>query len=155
MWLGYPLQTLVLWFWLYMMLRMVFLKVYRQILPLLMLRGRNHLEHRDWLMWVPSVLPVRGLPSIILLFHNSLRLAFHILFSNRPRAPSRSYDQAYMPSALALPYHATQGIEKPPVSYSAIGQPCYTAQFAVRPTTSYPRLRAQQTSALFAFRRQR
>ncbi|KAL6323715.1 hypothetical protein AAG906_002183 [Vitis piasezkii] len=34
-------------------------------------------------------------------------------------------------------------------------QPCYAAQFAVRPTTPYPRPRAQQTSTLFALRMQR
>ena len=73
----------------------------------------------------------------------------------RPRAPSRSYDQAYMPFALALPYHAAQGTKRPHVLYSATVQPCYAAQFAVRPTTSYPRPRAQQTPASFALRTQR
>ncbi|RVW94501.1 hypothetical protein CK203_035722 [Vitis vinifera] len=37
------------------------------------------------------------------------------------RAPSRSYDQAYMPLALTLPYHTAQGIERPSVSYSTRG----------------------------------
>ncbi|KAL6314910.1 hypothetical protein AAG906_029129 [Vitis piasezkii] len=60
----------------------------------------------------------------------------------RPRAPHQSYDQAYIPPTLALPH----------VSYSATGQPCYATQFTARPTTSYPRPRAQQTSASFALR---
>ncbi|RVW96013.1 hypothetical protein CK203_027698 [Vitis vinifera] len=50
----------------------------------------------------------------------------------RPRAPSLSYDQAYMPPTLALPYHTAQGIERPFVSP-----------------------RAQQTSAPFALRTQK
>ncbi|RVW22397.1 hypothetical protein CK203_096066 [Vitis vinifera] len=66
-----------------------------------------------------------------------------------------SLADAYMPPTLALPYHAAQSIERPPVSYSAIGQPCYAAQFIARPTTSYPKPRAQQTSALFVLRTQR
>ncbi|RVW12007.1 hypothetical protein CK203_087242 [Vitis vinifera] len=37
----------------------------------------------------------------------------------RPREPSQSYDQTYMPPALALPHHTAQGIERPTVSYSA------------------------------------
>ncbi|KAL6346575.1 hypothetical protein AAG906_000193 [Vitis piasezkii] len=47
------------------------------------------------------------------------------------------------------------GIERPPVSYTATEQPCYVAQFAARPTTPYPRPRAQQTSAPFALRTHR
>ncbi|KAL6348707.1 hypothetical protein AAG906_019442 [Vitis piasezkii] len=43
----------------------------------------------------------------------------------RPRAPRPTHDQSYMPQTLALPYYATQGIERSPVSYKAIGQPCY------------------------------
>ena len=43
----------------------------------------------------------------------------------RPRAPHPTYDQTYMPQTLALPYYATQGMERPPVSYLATGQPCY------------------------------
>ena len=73
----------------------------------------------------------------------------------RPRAPHQSYDQAYIPPTLALPYHTAQGTERPHVSYSATGQPCYATQFTARPTTSYPRPRAQQTSASFALRTQR
>ncbi|RVW76164.1 hypothetical protein CK203_044220 [Vitis vinifera] len=46
----------------------------------------------------------------------------------------------------------TDGIERPPVSYTATGQPCYAAQFTPRPAPSYPRPRAQQTSAPFALR---
>ena len=60
-----------------------------------------------------------------------------------------------MPLALALPYHATQGTKKPFVSYSVTGQSCYAAQFAAKPTTSYHRPRAYQTSAPFALRTQR
>ncbi|RVW37839.1 hypothetical protein CK203_087903 [Vitis vinifera] len=56
----------------------------------------------------------------------------------RPRAPCPTYDQTYQPQTLALPYYATQGIERPPVSYTATGQPCYAAQFIARPTTSLP-----------------
>ena len=37
----------------------------------------------------------------------------------RPRAPRPTYDQTYMPQTLALPYYASQGIERPPVSYTA------------------------------------
>ncbi|RVW48443.1 hypothetical protein CK203_088269 [Vitis vinifera] len=39
----------------------------------------------------------------------------------RPRAPRPAYDQAYTPQTLALPYYAPQGIERPPVSYTATG----------------------------------
>ena len=41
-WLGYPSQTLALWFWHHMMLRTVFRDDCGQIILLLMLRGRNH-----------------------------------------------------------------------------------------------------------------
>ena len=54
-----------------------------------------------------------------------------------------------------MPYYDAQGTERPPVSYMATGQPCYAAQFAMRPTSSHPRPRAQQTSTLFALRTQR
>eukprot|EP00261_Vitis_vinifera_P028366 XP_010662558.1 PREDICTED: uncharacterized protein LOC100853663 [Vitis vinifera] len=73
----------------------------------------------------------------------------------RPRAPRPAYDQTYTPQTLALPYYASQGIERPSVSYTATGQPCYAAQFTTRPAASYPRPRAQQTSAPFALRAQR
>ncbi|WJZ87423.1 hypothetical protein VitviT2T_006803 [Vitis vinifera] len=73
----------------------------------------------------------------------------------RPRAPCPAFDQTYQAQSLALPYYATQGIERPPVSYTATGQPCYAAQFTPRPAPSYPRPRAQQTSAPFALRTQR
>ncbi|RVW78015.1 Retrovirus-related Pol polyprotein from transposon 17.6 [Vitis vinifera] len=73
----------------------------------------------------------------------------------RPRAPRPAYDQTYTPQTLALPYYASQGIERPPVSYTATGQPCYAAQFTARPAAPYPRPRAQQTSAPFALRAQR
>ncbi|RVW62073.1 Transposon Ty3-I Gag-Pol polyprotein [Vitis vinifera] len=68
---------------------------------------------------------------------------------------SSSYDQTYTPQTLALPYYASQGIERPSVSYTATGQPCYAAQFTARPAAPYPRPRAQQTSAPFALRTQR
>ncbi|RVW68309.1 hypothetical protein CK203_061276 [Vitis vinifera] len=60
----------------------------------------------------------------------------------RPRTPHLAYDQTYTPQTLALPYYASQGIERPSVSYTAIGQPCYAAQFTARPAASYPRPRA-------------
>ncbi|RVW67839.1 hypothetical protein CK203_060996 [Vitis vinifera] len=73
----------------------------------------------------------------------------------RPWAPRPTYDQTYTPQTLALPYYASQGIERPSVSYTPTGQPCYAAQFTARPAASYPRPRAQQTSAPFALRAQR
>ncbi|RVW93377.1 hypothetical protein CK203_022397 [Vitis vinifera] len=54
----------------------------------------------------------------------------------RPRAPCLTFDQTYQAQPLALPYYATQGIERPPVSYTATGQPCYAAQHAVEPGSS-------------------
>ncbi|RVW23717.1 hypothetical protein CK203_100799 [Vitis vinifera] len=36
---------------------------------------------------------------------------------------------------IGLPSYATQGIERPAVSYTATGQPCYAAQFTARPTS--------------------
>ncbi|WKA05482.1 hypothetical protein VitviT2T_023446 [Vitis vinifera] len=73
----------------------------------------------------------------------------------RPRAPRPAYDQTHMPQTLVLPSYATQGIERPAVSYTATGQPCYAAQFTARPAAPYPRPGAQQTSAPFALRTQR
>ncbi|RVW19963.1 hypothetical protein CK203_114506 [Vitis vinifera] len=73
----------------------------------------------------------------------------------RPQAPCPTFDQTYQAQPLALPYYATQGIERPPVSYTATGQPCYTEQFTPRPAPSYPRPRSQQTSTPFALRTQR
>ncbi|RVW60418.1 Transposon Ty3-I Gag-Pol polyprotein [Vitis vinifera] len=73
----------------------------------------------------------------------------------RPRAPRPAYDQTYTPQTLALPYYASQGIERPLVSHKATGQPCYAAQFIARPAAPYPRPRAQQTSTPFALRTQR
>ncbi|RVW65905.1 hypothetical protein CK203_007280 [Vitis vinifera] len=49
----------------------------------------------------------------------------------------------------------SSGIERPAVSYTATGQPCYAAQFTARPAAPYPRPGAQQTSAPFALRTQR
>ncbi|RVW25756.1 hypothetical protein CK203_110121 [Vitis vinifera] len=73
----------------------------------------------------------------------------------RPQTPHPAYDQTHMPQTLVLPSYATQGIERPPVSYTTTGQPCYAAQFTLRPAPSYPRPRAQQTSAPFALTTQR
>ncbi|RVX12973.1 hypothetical protein CK203_009748 [Vitis vinifera] len=73
----------------------------------------------------------------------------------RPRAPCPIFYQTYQAQPLALPYYATQGIERLPVSYTATGQPCYAAQFTPRPAPSYPRPRAQQTSTPFALKTQR
>ncbi|RVW99839.1 hypothetical protein CK203_029224 [Vitis vinifera] len=38
---------------------------------------------------------------------------------------------------------SADGIERPAVSYTATGQPCYTAQLTARPMAPYPRPRAQ------------
>ena len=73
----------------------------------------------------------------------------------KPQAPHQTYDQAHTPPTLALPYYVAQGTERPPVSYSTTRQLCYAAQFAARPTLSYPRPIAQQTSTHFALRTQR
>ncbi|RVW26199.1 hypothetical protein CK203_107674 [Vitis vinifera] len=73
----------------------------------------------------------------------------------RPRTPRPVYDQTHMPQTLVLPSYATQGIERPAVSYTATGQPCYAAHFTARPAAPYPRPGAQQTSAPFALRTQR
>ncbi|RVX21643.1 Retrovirus-related Pol polyprotein from transposon 17.6 [Vitis vinifera] len=73
----------------------------------------------------------------------------------RPRTPRPVYDQTHMPQTLVVPSYATQGIERPAVSYTATGQPCYAAQFTARPAAPYPRPGAQQTSAPFALRTQR
>ena len=78
MWLGYLSQILVLWFYLYMMSRTAFPEVCGQILPLVMLKGRNHSEDRGQLMWAPSVLPVRGLLRVISQCHSFLGLTPHI-----------------------------------------------------------------------------
>ncbi|RVW60291.1 hypothetical protein CK203_084075 [Vitis vinifera] len=56
-----------------------------------------------------------------------------------PRAPRSAYDQTYMPQTLVLPSYATQGIERLAVSYTAIGKPCYAAQFTARLAAPYPR----------------
>ncbi|RVW21319.1 Transposon Ty3-G Gag-Pol polyprotein [Vitis vinifera] len=61
---------------------------------------------------------------------------------------SSAYDQTHMPQTLVLPSYATQGIERPAVSYTATGQPCYAAQFTARPAAPYPRPGAQQTLLL-------
>ncbi|RVW92755.1 hypothetical protein CK203_042622 [Vitis vinifera] len=38
----------------------------------------------------------------------------------RPRAPCPTFNQTYQAQPLALPYYATQGIERPPVSYTPL-----------------------------------
>ncbi|RVW75924.1 hypothetical protein CK203_051824 [Vitis vinifera] len=48
--------------------------------------------------------------------------------SSSSQRPPRRYQPTYQAQPLALPYYATQGIERPPVSYTATGQPCYAAQ---------------------------
>ncbi|RVW77927.1 hypothetical protein CK203_048276 [Vitis vinifera] len=55
----------------------------------------------------------------------------------RPQAPRPAYDQTYTPQTLALPYYASQGIERPSVSYTATGQPCYATQFTARPAAPF------------------
>ncbi|RVW70318.1 hypothetical protein CK203_048726 [Vitis vinifera] len=61
----------------------------------------------------------------------------------KPWAPGPTFDQTYQAQSLALPYYATQGTERLPVSYTATGQPCYAAQFTARPAAPYPRPGAQ------------
>ncbi|RVW62780.1 hypothetical protein CK203_058917 [Vitis vinifera] len=109
-----------------------------------------------WISGSGFVPPVRGPPGVISLSHSFSRLV-HLtcLSSTGHGAPHPTYDQTYQPQPLALPYYATQSIERPPISYTATGQPCYAAQFIARPATSYPRPRAQQTSTPFALRTQR
>ncbi|RVW14675.1 hypothetical protein CK203_085471 [Vitis vinifera] len=76
-----------------------------------------------------SIHPVRGLstpsadPTV---FEPHSSYASH---QYRPRAPRPTYDQTHMTQTLVLPSYATQGIERPAVSYTATGQPCYAAQF--------------------------
>ncbi|KAL6340486.1 hypothetical protein AAG906_006150 [Vitis piasezkii] len=83
-------------------------------------------------MWVLSVLPIKGLLGVISLPHNFPRLIILIHLNNIGRG------------------HL--GTERPPVSFTATGHPCYAAQFTARPTTAYPKPRAQHTSAPFALR---
>ncbi|WKA12991.1 hypothetical protein VitviT2T_030331 [Vitis vinifera] len=79
----------------------------------------------------------------------------HASHQYRSRAPRLTFDQTYQTQTLVLPSYATQGIERPAVSYTPTGQPCYAAQFTPRPAPLYPRPRAQQTSTPFASRTQR
>ncbi|RVW73349.1 hypothetical protein CK203_057738 [Vitis vinifera] len=74
---------------------------------------------------------------------------------SREQRSSDPYDQAYLPPTLELPYYATQGIKRLPISYPTPVQPCYTTQFATRPPVSYPRPRVPQTFAPFVLRTQR
>ncbi|KAL6315422.1 hypothetical protein AAG906_000536 [Vitis piasezkii] len=71
----------------------------------------------------------------------------------RPRASCPTFDQTYRARPLALPYYATQGIARPLFRYRPSGS--HATAFTPRPTPSYPRPRAQQTSAPFALRTQR
>ncbi|RVW36412.1 hypothetical protein CK203_083797 [Vitis vinifera] len=101
-------------------------------------------------MLVLSVHPVKGLLGVISRSHSSSRLIrLTHLSSSGHRHLARLSDQTYQARPLALPYYATQGIERPPVSYTATGQPCYATQFTPRPAPSYPRPQAQQTSTPF------
>ncbi|WJZ84118.1 hypothetical protein VitviT2T_003739 [Vitis vinifera] len=74
----------------------------------------------------------------------------------KPFVGLRSTDvSAISSSSQRLPRRHQPGIERPPISYTATGHPCYAAQFTPKPAPSYPRPRAQQTSAPFALRTQR
>ncbi|KAL6313270.1 hypothetical protein AAG906_016108 [Vitis piasezkii] len=74
------------------------------------------------------------------------------VISSTSQMTHRHHKPAYLPPTLALPYYVAQGTMKPLVSYSGTVQPCYVAQFAAKPTTFYPRHRAQQTYASFALK---
>ncbi|RVW32710.1 Transposon Ty3-I Gag-Pol polyprotein [Vitis vinifera] len=74
--------------------------------------------------------------------------------SSSQRLPMRHQPIPQFPEPHSS-YAFSSGIERPPISYTATGQPCYAAQFTPRPAPSYPRPRAQQTSAPFALRTQR
>ncbi|RVW62410.1 hypothetical protein CK203_061927 [Vitis vinifera] len=104
-------------------------EVYGQILPLVMLREETiHRTETDrgWryqfiqseAFQTPSADPT--------VFRASF---FLCIYQYRPRAPRPAYDQTHMPQTLVLPSYATQGIERPAVSYTATRQPCYAAQF--------------------------
>ncbi|RVW35182.1 hypothetical protein CK203_100009 [Vitis vinifera] len=70
--------------------------------------------------------------------------------------PERPVDvSAISSSSQRPPRRHKPGTERPSVSYSAIGQPCYATQFAARPTSPYPRPIAPQTSIPFTLRTQR
>ncbi|RVW76831.1 hypothetical protein CK203_043067 [Vitis vinifera] len=45
--------------------------------------------------------------------------------SSSSQRPPRRHQPDISGLALTLPYYATQGIERPPISYTATGQPCY------------------------------
>ncbi|KAL6344120.1 hypothetical protein AAG906_029788 [Vitis piasezkii] len=69
----------------------------------------------------------------------------------RPQTPRPAYDQTYTPQTLALPYYASQGIERPPVSY---GHMIAMLSFdSLRDQRLIP-TRARQTFAPFALRTQ-
>ena len=82
MWSRYLSLILVLWFWHYMISRTTFLEVCGLTLPLVMLRGRSLSKGRGQLMWVLSVLPVRGLLNVISLTHSFPRLIILIRLSS-------------------------------------------------------------------------
>eukprot|EP00261_Vitis_vinifera_P025052 XP_010657630.1 PREDICTED: uncharacterized protein LOC100852852 [Vitis vinifera] len=119
------------------------------------LRQRTEESDRDRQRLALSVHPVRGLLDTISRPQFSEPHSSYASHQYRPRAPRPAYDQTHMPQTLVLPSYATQGIERPAVSYTPTGQPCYAAQFTPRPAPLYPGPRAQQTSAPFASRTQR
>ncbi|RVX02939.1 hypothetical protein CK203_023146 [Vitis vinifera] len=88
---------------------------------------------------ISRVLPVRGLLGVISRFHSIPRLILFMHLINRPRAPCPTYDQTYMPQTLALPYYATQGIEKPSssVDFCSIrfedAETVFTVRHAIEP----------------------
>ncbi|RVW27433.1 hypothetical protein CK203_056675 [Vitis vinifera] len=90
-------------------------------------------------MLVLSVYPVRGLLGVI--SRSTAPRDSSVLHTSAVQATGTlpAFDHTYQAQPLALPYYATQGIERPPVSYTATGQPCYAAQFTPRPAPSYPR----------------
>ncbi|RVW37103.1 hypothetical protein CK203_084558 [Vitis vinifera] len=49
----------------------------------------------------------------------------------KPQAPRPAYDQTYMSQTLALPYYASQGIERSLISYTATGQPWQFSQLGM------------------------
>ncbi|RVW53217.1 hypothetical protein CK203_115595 [Vitis vinifera] len=90
-WLGYPSQTLALWFWHHMMLRTRPSRCHQLVLQL---SGTHH-----------------SYPSQ----------------QYRPWTPIRLMIGPTCHPYCHWPYYVAQGTERPPVSYSATGQPCYAA----------------------------
>ena len=139
-----------------MMLRMVFREAYRQILSLVMLRGRNHPNGRDRLMWAPSLLPVKGLPDIINQFYSLLGLTLLIYLSSisHEHLLSRTIRLTCLPHqhCLTLPHRVQRDF-----LFHILPQYNHATQHSLplRPPTSYPRPRAPQISVPFALRTQR